>query len=40
MWPIRESYIVMNVSCGSNSNVAVLIPLCKTSHVSDVDVDK
>ena len=40
MWPIGESYIVVNVSCGRNSTVAVLIPLFKTSYVGDVDMEK
>ena len=31
---------MLDVSCGSNSNVAIVIPSCKTSHVGDVDVDK
>ena len=40
MWPIGESYIVVDVNCGSNSNVAIVIPMCKTSYVSDVDMEK
>ncbi len=40
MWPIGESYNVVDVNCGSNSNLTILIPMFKTLYVGDVDMDK
>ena len=31
---------MVNVSCGSNSSVAIVIPLYKISYVGDVDMEK